>query len=536
MEAVMSTAEDRCAYFHELGLAGDRAGWKDMAWTDTHGRRQRATVDESAPAAALAVRHRLLAAGSARGSVAVFPPPHQFFFPVDLATNNKSLWRGRGHRGVEKFGFGIRQDATGGGNFVPWFNAPPGTPQRMGMFLLVSEGGAEAALDAALRYTRGDRFAELPGMTTFTSHYHMAIAMAALEQRQRGVDPLPVPEFVQVFKDMNVQAVHLGEFHGDGHPQDPGPLRLPEMRAMFEECARLSDDRLLLIPGEEANRFLGLRQPGRHPGHWMLLFPRPVYWTMQRLDGQPFAEEHADFGTVYRIGSRDDMLALLRREHGLAWTAHPRIKASSWTPDLFKDEDFFIDAHWLGAAWKAMPADLSRERLGERCLDLLDDMCNWGRRKYLPGEVDVFKLDRTSELYGHMNINYLRLARAPRYAEGWQPVLDALRRGAFFTTTGEVLLEDFTVGGKQSGETLAAAEAAEVRVKLSWTFPMKFVEVISGDGAKVFRDRHDLADTPAFGSRTVSLHPELRGRRWVRVEAWDVAANGAYSQPVWLTR
>src|SRR5205807_4333625 len=98
----------------------------------------------------------------------------------------------------------------------------------------------------------------------------------------------------------------------------------------------------------------------------------------------------------------------MKQEKGLAWTAHPRIKASSWTPDIFRHEDFYLSDRWLGAAWKAMPADLLRQRLGERALDLLDDMANWGQKKYLPGEVDVFKLDHTHELYGAMNVNYVR--------------------------------------------------------------------------------------------------------------------------------
>ena len=50
-----------------------------------------------------------------------------------------------------------------------------------------------------------------------------------------------MPDLVKMFKDMNVNIVHLAEFHGDGHPRDPGPLRLPEMAAMFDECRRLSD-------------------------------------------------------------------------------------------------------------------------------------------------------------------------------------------------------------------------------------------------------------------------------------------------------
>ncbi len=152
------------------------------------------------------------------------------------------------------------------------------------------------------------------------------------------------------------------------------------------------------------------------------------------------------------------------------------------------------------------------------------------------GEVDVFKLDRTHELYGHMNINYLKLDRVPRFGESWQPILDALRAGRFFVTTGEILIRDFRVGGRSSGETLRPEPDAtpELRLDLAWTFPLKFVEVISGDGSKVYHQRIDLSDTGPFGERTLTLRPELSGRKWVRVEAWDVAANGAFTEPVWL--
>jgi hypothetical protein len=115
-------------------------------------------------------------------------------------------------------------------------------------------------------------------------------------------------------------------------------------------------------------------------------------------------------------------------------------------------------------------------------------------------------------------------------------LLDALRAGRFFVTTGEVLVRDFTVGGKPAGEALPLrpAERPELRVTLEWTFPLRCVEVISGDGTKVYREKIDLTDTRAFGRRTLTLRPELGGRRWVRLEAWDVATNGAFTQPVWL--
>ena len=73
-----------------------------------------------------------------------------------------------------------------------------------------------------------------------------------------------------------------------------------------------------------------------------------------------------------------------------------------------------------------------------------------------------------------------------------------------------------------------------MRIDLAWTFPMRFVEIISGDGSKVYRQRIDLADTGSFDRRTLRLSPDLTGRKWVRVEAWDVATNGAFTQPVWL--
>jgi hypothetical protein len=532
VEAVMQTHEDRRAILYDAGLAGESTGWQAVAWVDTERRWQRIAAGLQTADQPLAVRHRAIIAETAGGSVACFPSPHQFHFPRDWTDNLKFVWVGRGHQGGSAaFGFGVRQVADGGRAFEPWFNAPPGTRQRLGVFYLLTRGRAEDALRETLRYTHGDRFPQLPGRVTFTTHYHMAVAMDAMARQFQGV-----PEFVAAFKEIGVNAVHIADFHGDGHPKDPGPLRLPELEAMNKECRRLSDSELLLIPGEEINEFLGLAEPGKHPGHWMSLFPKPVYWTQTRTNDLPFAEAHPQYGTVYHVGSRMDMMELLRREHGLAWSAHPRIKASSWTPDIFRQEDFYLADFWLGGAWKAMPADLSRERLGERALDLLDDMANWGQRKYMPGEVDVFKIDHTHELYGHMNINYVRLARLPRFDDSWQPILDALRRGQFFVTTGEVLLREFKVGGKESGETLALNEgqSAELRASLEWTFPLRFAEIISGDGRQVYRERIDLADTTCFGERTLTLQPRLQGRKWVRFEVWDVAANGAFTQPVWL--
>jgi hypothetical protein len=217
------------------------------------------------------------------------------------------------------------------------------------------------------------------------------------------------------------------------------------------------------------------------------------------------------------------------------WTAHPRTKGSYGFPDRYRDQGFFRSPHFLGAAWKNMPSDYSQPRLGVRALDVFNDMLNWRKRKYMVGEVDIFKVFPSQELYGHSNVSYLKLDRLPRFEDGWQPVLDALRGGRFFISTGEVLLREFTVGGKESGQSLRPVDAGPVEVTalLDWTFPPEFAEVIWGDGVKVHRQRVDLRDRPAFSSSVLRVPVDLRGAKWVRLEAWDIAANGAISQPVW---
>ncbi|WP_146150911.1 CehA/McbA family metallohydrolase domain-containing protein [Allosphingosinicella deserti] len=541
---VMSTQRPATAYTFDAGLTAPTSAampWRSIAYTDlTDTLVRREGADARRPAAAPEVRARMIVAeGAAGGALAIVPPPHQFFYPVDYANNDNSAWYGSDYRVLAgRTGFGVRQTLEGDRRWVPWVNAKPGTMQDMGIFYLADQGDAATVSQAALALTRGDRFKALAGHRTFTSHYHVEHAVDFLNrarfQQSTGVPAgLETPEFVSRFKAMNVEIVHLAELHLGNKELDRAGDRLTLLKTIHGETARLSDDQLLLLPGEEPNVHLG--------GHWLSMFPKPVYWTLDRKEGQPFVEDDPVLGKVYHVGSSDDVLKLMEVERGLMWTAHPRIKSSFGFPDAYREAPFFKSDRFLGGAWKAMPSDLSEPRLGSRVLDLLDDMNNWaagpGERKITPGEVDVFQIDRRSELYAHMNVNYLRLnGPLPTHAGGWSSVLDAVRGGHFFTTTGEVLIPSFTVDGAQSGETAAAGTRAKVRATIEWTFPLAFAEIVSGDGTRVFRDRIDLTDGAPFGSRTITREIDLGGRKWARLEVWDVAANGAFTQPVFLDR
>ena len=133
----------------------------------------------------------------------------------------------------------------------------------------------------------------------------------------------------------------------------------------------------MLIPGEEGNVFLG--------GHWNLIFPRPVYWFWDRLEGQEFRDRRAPYGDVFHLGNAEDTHRLITEQSGLMWQAHPRSKGSVGYPDKIVDQAYYKDARWIGASFKDMPSDLSSPRLGDRALDLLDDMNNWGGRRFLVG-------------------------------------------------------------------------------------------------------------------------------------------------------
>ncbi len=517
-EAVLTTNDPDVAYYYDAGLdmaaAADRQPGNNMrtevAYYDTAGALRRDISNGLEPERhPVEVRHRTLAVKTAGGSIAAFPAPHQYFFPRDFSSNLGYLWH-RSWRG--RVALGIRQLRDENWQYYPWVNAPPGRAQRMGMFFLLSPDVPEAALKEVLRYTNADRFRALPGFKTLSTHWHLADTVQAMANGFQWTPP-----FKPVLKAMGVDASMIMDFHGDGHPADLTDVRLGELDAYFRALRAQSDPEFLLIPAEEANVHLG--------GHWSVVFPKPVYWFMNRPKDGAFVMKHPKYGTVYSTADAAEMLELVRREGGYMYQTHPRTKGSTGFPDKILATEHFRDPRYLGAGWKAMPADLSSPRLGDRSFDLLDDLSNQGLRKLIFGEVDMFQFDETHELYAHMNINYVRLDRLPAF-DRFGDVLAPLARGEFFTTTGEVLIPrvDFARWG---------ADQISVTVDAEWTFPLRFAEIVWGDGAKTHRELIDLGDTREFGKRTFEWKAPASGWRWARLAVWDIAGNGAFVNPVW---
>lgn len=515
-EAVVRTQEQDVAYYYDTGLRmtadSDLRPGRNMdsqiAYYDTRDQFhiEAARGPERVP---LAVRYRAIAARTAGGSIAVFPPPHQYFFARDFTTNMGYVWQSA-FRG--RLSIGVRQLPDDNSSYYPWMNAPPRTEQHLSVFYLVDDQPPQSVLDHVLRYTHRDRFSALEGYKTLTLHWHFAYTEQALA---RGLEW--VPPFKPILKALGVNGAIIMDFHGDGHPRDLTEMRLKELDAYFRACRAQSDLDFVLIPAEEANIHLG--------GHWGLVFPKPVYWFMSRPQGAEFRSSDSKYGLVYHTGNAAELLEMVRAEGGTMYQTHPRTKGSTGFPDQIRDSEHFRDPRYLGAGWKAMPSDLSSPRLGERALKLLDDMSNWGLKKRLLGEVDVFQLDSTHELYAHMNANYVRIPQVPK-SDDYGLMLQALARGDYFISTGEILFDEFSISAGLPGQIVA-------RANVSYTFPLKMAEVVWGDGSGTFRQIFTLERTGQFGKSSFEWKVDARNWKWARLAVWDVAADGAFINPVW---
>lgn len=546
-EVVAKTEAPSVAYKFAAGLKGfairpdTRLVWRDTARGWQHYLFGGAVNQDPV---ALKARNRMAIIESNAGAVAVFPASHKFFFSREIEVNlGYDYYR---KDSDTSFAAGVRQ-ADREEPFRPYgvsdavwqrrvaqarefqenfalYNAPPGTMQRMAVYFYLDSGSAEATQQAVMAFTHGDVYKPMPGYQVMVSHFHFH-----LNEELTDAGTLDhMPQWIPTFKALGINIAALCDFHADSHPTDTGKVRLEEQRVYFEGAARFSDRDFLIIPGEEPDATLG--------GHYMFLFPRPVYYTHAPLrrtgfapasPAQPYSENIEPYGKVYHTSSPETEMRLLEEEHGLMWQTHPRTKSSDGYPDAVKDKPHFLSDRFAGASFQSLPVDQSQKRLCEaRCLDLLDDMNNWAGAKYLIAEGDTYTKYPDDETYPQLDVNYVKLDHLPNFSDGWMPVLDALRAGNFFVTSGEVLLHDYAIEGTGAKRTFV--------VSVDWTWPGEFVELVWGDGAHTARQIIPATSLPPFSTHAYRIPFDAAGKKWVRFAAWDSAGNGAFTQPVHL--
>jgi hypothetical protein len=546
-EAIAKTNEPSVAYKYVSGLKGfpiaddTRVVWRDTARGWQHygfgGAVNRDPVG-------LVARNRLGILEANGGSLAFLPPSHKFFWSREIETNLGYVYYRKD--GATSFSVGARQpdreigakpwgisdevwnrrvgEARGDLNNFALYNAPPGTLQRMAMYFYLSATDSHTTQQQVMAFTHDDVYKPLPGYKVLVSHFHFHFNEQLTDAGTMDLEPTWLP----VFRQLGINIAILADFHSDSHPADTGTVRLNEQKVYFEGCERMSDRDMLLIPGEEPDANFG--------GHYMFVFPKSLYFTHVKEPakgpaGQPFSENLAPYGQVYHTTTAATELDLLKKEQGLVWQTHPRTKGSAGYPDATRERDFFQSDRFLGGSFQSLPVDLSQQRLCEqRCLGLLDDMNNWGATraaaKYMIAEGDTYMKYPDDETFPQLVVNYVKLNAVPKYGDGWSPVLEAMRAGDYFVTSGEVLLHSSAIEGSGAKRTFVA--------EAEWTFPPEFAELVWGDGDKVDRQVIRLSDKAPFSSQKFHIPFDTAGKKWVRFAVWDSAGNGAFTQPVHL--
>jgi hypothetical protein len=526
MDAAATTREEWVAYKYDGGLKGLSTDLTPrVTWRDTGGHPQDHQFGGivNPTLARVKAQNRMIVAEAKGAALAAFPPPHTFFFTREKDTNLGYVWYRKDAEG--KFGIGVgmpeREEEPRYVQNFALYNAPPGTVQKMGVYFYASPEAGEPARQAVLAFTHGDAFKPIPGYKTFVNHFHLDFTG---RQRLSGSFDTAFQDLAAM-KSLGLNVIGLSDFHFELHGNDSGALRLADQKDYFEASRRASDTDFLVVPWEEPSAFFG--------GHYNMMWPKDVYWTKVRKEGQPFVEEVPGYGKVYHTGSAADVQAMMDAEGAYWYHAHPRTKNTAGYPDLIFDKPYAKNDRYLGVAFKpGMGQDNSEARMCDyRCFDAIDTMntmyAGLGiRPKYAVADIDTYKKGPEDDLYANFPVNYLKIDKTPGPNDDYSPILKSLRDGNFFVTTGEILIKNYSAG---------TGAHRTITADVEWTFPLNFVEVVWSDGKKVERQTIPATDLGPFGTKHFAIPFDATGKSWVRFAVWDTAGNGAFVQPVFLS-
>ena len=541
-EVVATTKTNWVAYKYDGGVKGltigpdSHAVWRDISNTwQSYAFGGQVNADK---VPLIAANRIVLADQGKGGSLAAFPPPHKFFWSREVAHNLGYNWYRKDSD--SSYSIGVRQndnesldEPSYAGNWA-LYSARPGTQQLMTVFLYPSLASGQDNAKQVLAFTHDDRYAPVPGYQVMQHHYHMDLGSRLIDAKNLSAF-LPDLEAIKALGInivSQIDSVMVTGFSATGAataPPAPRPNANPRPRVdqyaitkASVEGARISSDKgfLVLADQEVFGSPLG--------GHTDLLFPHPVYWD-QRQDGQPFEENDANYGHVYHVGNADDFMKMVDAENVLVSMPHPRTKGSTGFPDAIKDRAYFHDAnyHGFGLRW-GMGVDGSERKTCEiRCLPLIDDLANWvvDRPEPLKYAISISEVRHQApgdDIYSSSPVTYVHLKDLPP-ANNPKPVIDALRQGDMYVTTGEVLVSNFEIRGTGDKRTVVA--------DVQWTFPLDEVELVWGDGKKTGHQSISTKDLPPFGTHHFEIPLDSKGKKWIRFAAWDSAYEGAILEP-----
>lgn len=526
VEALAATEDDGVCYLYHGGLKGftpDKLYYVSPRRREVYenpGYHTNAGPDRDRER--VYARGRVLTLQQPHGSVAVLPTPHRFVWGGQTENNVGYNYYNLTKNGVLSIGIRNNKEQEHFNIRWPLYNAKPGTVQRMSFFFMVNSDTVYAARSMAMKYTNYDHLRPLEGYKRLGSHMHIA-AQAAFPRDYRKQLPWEL-----LIKENGFDIFSPCDFWAEGRCDDNKEGRKSDLERYHLTSHYVSTPDFLLVTGEE----LAIMGPDRSkqliPYHFMIWPSKPILYSRWRDDDQEFAEILPDGRTYYHLKNAMDVIEMCRRENAFIQMPHPDTKANDGLPYDCKYEPWFTDERWMGMGARMLPADNSVDHMFAGRIDRVwNDINNWADRpKYVMSELDTYtKVDESEEdweLYAMTNCSYVQLDKIPT-SDNWEELVNALREGRHFYSTGEILIEESSIVDGKATATI------------SWTFPMAYAECVYSDGENVQTVRIPMNDTTPYGRKTIEFNfPE--GMKWARFYVTDIAWNSAYSQPVFLRK
>ena len=235
------------------------------------------------------------------------------------------------------------------------------------LLALSSRGGAPTTISACgwqswmvvddLRTITSIRKRTAPGLCsarTFAPEYHLVTGVRRMTTQQaaplrarwrlRRSPTTSSTRTARRHEGLGLNIVGLSDFHGDLHANDAGAVRFQDQRDYGEATRRASDAGFLVTPWEEPSAYFG--------GHYNILFPKTVYWTKVRKEGQPFTEQDASFGTRLSHRQRRRCAEDDGRGRGLLVPRASPDQGDDGVSRLIFDKAWTKNDRYLGVAFK----------------------------------------------------------------------------------------------------------------------------------------------------------------------------------------
>lgn len=367
---------------------------------------------------------------------------------------------------------------------------------------------AEKAVHAAYAYQNHHCYPKLPGYKVVIADTDMADPVGTLYARNAGVNV-----FCATVNDRDFftgsEWADVAKKHFD--VADPTSGRTdPRWQAHVKTMSQYETEDFAVCVGTETTS--GQQYKGNDKGsivsHMGYIGPRhDSYFAGAFLgNAEPTARKVASIG-------------------GVTWLAHPRFSAD------------FLRRHWepelLGLAVNALAMSsypgqkrLFRHDMLSGWLSQVDGLWRSGYRPLIIGEFDsqgfpgyTTASRHGSRIYPEAVVNYVRTDTMKL-----SDLIDAMRRGAYFVTTGEILMPEYSFE-----PDLAGGPTASLKLKLCWTYPLREIRIVGSHGTT-----YHPVPPGEFRSETITVPIDTSGTKWLRADVRDVAGNYCLGQPILL--